>query len=338
MKILIVASTMVHIKNFHLPYIEEFKRRGHTVLTLANGEEADFNIPFKKKALCLKNLLLVSKIKKILKREDVDVIYLHTTLGAFYVRLALKGMKKRPYVINTVHGYLFSRDDTGLKKRVYLKCEKILRKQTDDIVVMNNEDEIIARENKLCIGKIYKINGMGFTPRFATEAKKDQEGINLTFVGEISKRKNQAFLVKALAMLPNATLTLVGDGTERKSIEALAKRLCVENRLKITGFTKNVASYLAKADIYVSASKIEGLPFNIMEAMECRLPIVASRIKGHSDLLPKKSLYTLDNMDEFVRAINEAPQKEQAYDIEKYRLDNVLENNMKIYLSFCKGE
>ena len=74
MKILIVASTMVHIKNFHLPYIEEFKRRGHTVLTLANGEEADFNIPFKKKALCLKNLLLVSKIKKILKREDVLLI------------------------------------------------------------------------------------------------------------------------------------------------------------------------------------------------------------------------------------------------------------------------
>lgn len=338
MKILIVASTMVHIKNFHLPYIEEFKKQGHTVLTLASGEEADFNIPFKKKALCLKNFFLVPKIKKILKREDFDVVYLHTTLGAFYVRLALKGMKKRPYVINTVHGYLFSRDDTGFKKRVYLKCEKILRNQTDDIVVMNNEDEIIAKENKLCLGEIYKINGMGFIPRFATTAKENKNSISLTFVGEISKRKNQIFLVKALTELPNATLTLVGDGNERKSIEALAKKLGVENRVEITGFTKNVASYLAKTDIYVSASKIEGLPFNIMEAMKCRLPIVASRIKGHVDLLPEKSLYALDNMDEFVKTINETAQKEQAYDIEKYGLDAVLDNNMKIYLSFCKGE
>ena len=107
MKILITASTMVHIKNFHLPYIEKFKENGDEVYVLANGEGADFNVPFEKKTLSFKNLALISKIRKILKQEQFDVIYLHTTLAAFYVRLALKGLKKKPYVINTVHGYLF---------------------------------------------------------------------------------------------------------------------------------------------------------------------------------------------------------------------------------------
>ncbi len=336
MKILIVASTMVHIKNFHLPYIEEFKKQGHTVSILARGDEADFNIPFKKRALSLKNLTLVPKIKKILKKEGFDAIYLHTTLGAFYVRLALKGMKNRPYVVNTVHGYLFSREDKGLKKRIYLKCEKILKKQTDDIAVMNEEDAKIATEEKLCQGNVYKINGMGFTPRVTSKENATCRGISLTFVGEISKRKNQAFLVRALPHLPNATLTLVGDGDERKSIEALAKGLGVDNRLKITGFTKNVASYLAKTDIYVSASKIEGLPFNIMEAMAQGLPIVASSIKGHVDLLPSESLYECDSIESFVKTVGNAIPRE--YDIQKYTLESVLPDNMKIYLSsFNKG-
>ena len=338
MKILFVASTMVHIKNFHLPYIEEFKNQGHTVLTLASGNEADFNIPFKKKTLSLKNLMLASKIKGIIKREAFDVIYLHTTLAAFYVRLALKGMKNRPYVINTVHGYLFSRNESGLKKRIYLKCEKILRKQTDDIVVMNEEDMLIARENNLCLNKTYKINGMGFSPRFTNEEVATKNSKSLTFVGEISKRKNQEFLVRALPYLPNATLTLVGDGEIRHRIEALAKNLGVENRVNITGFTKNVASYLASTDIYVSASTIEGLPFNILEAMAQGLPIVASSIKGHVDLLPQNSLYTPNNLDEFIRKVNEAPLAKQKYDIDKYMLKEALASNMEIYLSFKKGE
>ena len=331
MKILIVASNMVHIKNFHLPYIEEFKKQGHNVSVLASGEGADFDIPFKKKALCLKNLSLVPKIKKILKRESFDAIYLHTTLAAFYVRLALKGMKKRPYVINTVHGYLFSSNEKGLIKRVYLWCEKFLKNQTDDIVVMNEEDLKIATESALCKNKIYKINGMGTTLHGSFLPKETSSTQRLTFVGEISKRKNQELLVRALPYLPNATLILVGDGGERKSVEALARKLGVENRLEITGFTKNVASYLEKTDIYVSASKIEGLPFNIIEAMSYGLPIVASDVKGHVDLLPSESLFESNCVDSLVNAIGKAAHYE--YDVQKYTLNSVLPYNMEIYLS-----
>ena len=312
MKILVVASTMVHIKNFHMPYIEEFRNLGHDVRVLASGNEADFNIPFKKKALCLKNLLLASKIKKILKKEQFDVIYLHTTLGAFYTRLALK----------------------GIRSKIYLKCEKILKEQTDDIVVMNDEDFQIATENSLCKNKVYKINGMGITLKTKEPLKNNDGLLNLTFVGEISKRKNQALLVKALTRLPNAMLTLVGDGKERAKIEALAKKLNVEDRLVITGFTKNVARYLSKTDIYVSASKIEGLPFNIMEAMGQGLPIVASKIKGHTDLLSTALLFECDDINSFVDAIKNTKIEQKSYDIEKYKLENVLNDNMKIYLSF----
>ena len=63
MKILISASNMVHINNFHRPYIEKFKENGSAVSILANGEGADYNIPFKKSVLSLKNLFLIPKIR-----------------------------------------------------------------------------------------------------------------------------------------------------------------------------------------------------------------------------------------------------------------------------------
>ena len=60
------------------------------------------------------------------------------------------------------------------------------------------------------------------------------------------------------------------------------------------------------ADLAVSASRIEGLPFNLMEAMHCALPVVASRIKGHEDLVidgENGRLFPYNNKEAFVQAV-----------------------------------
>lgn len=334
MKILIAASNMVHIKNFHLPYIDAFKERGHSVYVMAKGEGADFNIPFVKKSLSLANYKLSKKIRKILTEEEFDVIYLHTSLAAFWVRMALRGVKKKPYVINTVHGYLFGKSNGKLHNTLYLLCERLLRKQTDDIVVMNKEDYEIATKNKLCKGSVYLTNGMGvrFKEKNVTPIKMAQGKTSLLYVGEISDRKNQIFLVKAMEGLENYTLTLVGDGDGRKEIEGYVSSHGLKERVFITGFTKQAYEYISGCDIYVSASKIEGLPFNIMEAMYLGKPIVASDIKGQNDLLPSKCLYPLNDMEGYLRCVKNTLACVEVYETEKYSLDNALKENMEIYL------
>lgn len=339
MKILIVASNMVHIKNFHMPYVDAFKEKGHEVYVMANTSEADFEIPFKKRAFSFKNFLLSLKIRKILKKERFDVVYLHTSLAAFWTRIAVKGLKNRPSVVNTVHGYLFSKEDKSFKKRLYLFAERFVKKVTDHILVMNGEDFEIATENKLCLGDVIQIDGMGIDEsriRFDDIPSTTSEKIRLSYVGEISKRKNQIFLIKALTRLNNAHLTLVGDGDERGYIEKTAKRLGVDSRLTITGFTKGVREYIANTDIYVSASKIEGLPFNILEAMGAHLPIVASDIKGQRDLLDAKFLYPLDDEDAFVELINGIAVKRTEYNVDRYTKKAVLDKNVEIYLNLDK--
>ena len=274
-------------------------------------------------------------IRKILKKEQFDAIYLHTTLAAFWVRFAMWGIKKRPTVVNTVHGYLFSSKSSGLKRKIYLSAERVLRRRTNHIFVMNEEDFHIATENKLCTGRVVLIDGMGIAESrlLKKEPKNHTNDIKTqVFVGEISKRKNQIFLVKALEKLENVHLVLVGDGDERKNIESYARKHNLSNRITITGFTKDVKRYLSEADMYVSASTIEGLPFNIIEAMSASLPIVASDIKGQRDLLPKECLYPLNDEDAYVELVKNICQKNQDFNIEKYKLNVVVEKNVNLYL------
>ena len=326
---------MVHIKNFHIPYIEAFKKQGHDVFLMTTSDTADFNIPFKKKAFSLKNLFLSFKIRKILKKERFDAVLTHTTLAAFWTRFAMKGLKNKPVTVNTVHGYLFSKESSFLKKKLYLLAEKVVRKCTDYIFVMNEEDYVIATQNKLCEKQVVFINGMGVNlDKMGLDGIEiaEREALELTYVGEISGRKNQIFLVKALTRIPNAHLTLVGDGDERENIEKYAEKHGVADRLTVTGFTKDVKKYLANTDIYVSASTIEGLPFNIIEAMAMHLPIVASDVKGQNDLLTSAELYSLNDLDAFVERVKNTELGARKYDIEKYKLENALEKNMRLYI------
>ena len=336
MKILIVASTMGHINNFHMPYIEKLKEDGHTVHTLTGTEGSSFTVDLVKKTLSLKNLKAKRQIRRVLTAQRYDAVFVHTSLAAFWLRMAMKGMKNRPYVINTVHGYLFGKDCGKLHNMIYLACERFLKKQTDDIIVMNNEDYDIATGHKLCKGNVYYSNGMGvgFKQDVGEAVKADGGEASLLFVGEISKRKNQAFLVDAMKQLDGCTLTLVGSGAQEYvcEIENKIKEEKLEGRVRLVGQTSQVYEYIKGCDVYVSASQIEGLPFNIMEAMYMKKPIVASNVKGHSDLLGQDCLYDLGDKDAFVSLVRAALEKNTVeYDIEKYRLENVLAENMEIY-------
>lgn len=294
-KILYVASTYSHIKSFHLDYIEALKAAGHEVLVMARGEEADFDIPFEKKLFSAKNSSCRRKIKKIIKSEGFDVILLNTTLAAFHVRMACPG-KMRPRVVNFVHGYLFSKESGFLRRKLFLLCEKLMRKKTDAIIVMNEEDRAIAEKHKLTKGKIYFTRGMGVkyksaesTREFIREREEASDKFVMTYVGELSGRKNQRDLVEALSIIkpqvPEAVLWLVGEGDSRGELEVMLREYSLRDSVKLFGRREDVADLLLATDVYVSAAKSEGLPFNIVEALSHRKNVVASDVKGQSDII-----------------------------------------------------
>ncbi|MEY2498252.1 MAG: L-malate glycosyltransferase [Verrucomicrobiota bacterium] len=105
-------------------------------------------------------------------------------------------------------------------------------------------------------------------------------------VGRLDAQKDQATLIRALALLPrtDAQLVLVGDGPDREILAALAAELAPA-RVLFTGYQADPIPWLAAADIFVLPSIAEGLPGALIEAMAAELPSIATDIPGNCDLV-----------------------------------------------------
>lgn len=304
-RILYTASTAGHLCAFHLPYIRWLQDRGYIVHVAAGGDgegigcERFIPFPLRKSLWSPGNFALAFRLAGIMRRERYDLVISNTSLAAFFVRLAVMlAGKKSTKTVNIVHGYLFDENTFFVKRALLLTAEKLMAGVTDMILAMNRADTQIAEKNRLSRSGVARIPGMGpDTERFrpATAAGKlaarAQLGIApdafvMLFAAEFSKRKNQAFLIRALARLPeNTCLLLPGTGELLDDAKRLARELQVEGRVIFPGQVDDVLPFCHAADICVSSSRIEGLPFCVMEGMSCSLPPVVTHIKGHEDLV-----------------------------------------------------
>ncbi len=303
-KLLFVASSYIHILNFHLPYLQALHEQNWELHVGCAAPEKEIpwadrtlSLPFEKKMSSPSNFRAAAQIRRLVRKEHYELIIVHTSLAAFFTRFALWGMRRRPRLINMVHGYLFDDETPFAKRQIMLLAEKLTAPQTDLLLTMNRWDYELAKSRRL--GKrVEMVPGIGVNfakMRRTTEepAQKLRETLGIApdaFVllcaAELSKRKSQQVLISAMPLLPEKTaLVLAGSGAEERELRTLAEELRVADRVLFPGYVKDLSEWYAMADAAVTASRIEGLPFNVMEAMYCRRPVVASRIKGHEDLL-----------------------------------------------------
>ncbi len=349
-KILYAASTMSHIGNFHTDYIKALRSMGHTVKVMASGDGADYDIPFEKRIISFKNLSLQKKIAKILREEKFDTLVLNTSLAAFHIRMACPG-KYRPKVVNFVHGYLFSENVNRLKALALIACEKLLAPKTDEIIVMNKQDYRSAVRKKLCRDKVYFVKGMGAEVREVMSSPNEirhkygcDDRYVISFVGELSDRKNQEFLIRSMTNLrkaiPNVVLWLIGDGKIRAELEALVSEIGVGECVMFMGERSDACDFIRASDLYVSASSSEGMPFNIIEALGCGTTVLASAVKGHVDLIENGVdgfLYLYNNIEDFITKVYKIstnaiviPYENKIAKYEKYTKNRVFPDTLSV--------
>jgi glycosyltransferase EpsD len=305
-KILYCASTVSHLLNFHLPYLRAFHEMGYEVWVAAEKEmpvpyaDQVVALPFRKKITSPENIRAVLAARKMMKEQNFDLVSTHTMLASAVIRAGILMLRSKPKVVCTIHGYLFHESD-GPKKWIYLFPEKLCARVTDVLMVMNREDYRIAKRHKLYRDKLVSIDGMGidltkFSPITPEERCLAREKLGISkedfvfvYAAEFSERKNQAFLIRSFAEInrknPKMKLFLAGTGTLLQECRNLACQLDAGGQIRFMGYVKNMRYLYSACDACVSVSRIEGLPFNLMEAMACGLPIIASDIKGHSELI-----------------------------------------------------
>ncbi len=366
---LYAASTFGHLASFHKPYLSWLAEQGVTVHAAAGGKQVELPgvsryipVSFEKSMFSPRNFAAVVQLRRLIREEQYDMISVHTSLAAFFTRLAVMLCgRKRPVVMNTAHGYLFDRDTPGLKRELLLAAERMTAPVTDWLLTMNRQDERIARQYHLG-RRIVQTDGMGidlerFKPPAAEErawlrrqlALKDNQLV-LIYAAEFSGRKHQSMLIEAMTDLPErVVLLLPGRGALLDECRALTERLDLSRRVRFPGFVSDMENYYRAADVCVSSSRSEGLPFNVMEAMACGLPAILTNVKGHEDLVQQGvtgELYPYDDRQAFCRAVRvmESDTVRRTYgekaekNVQKYGIDTVFQALSRLYYEALTGK
>ncbi|GAE35917.1 glycosyltransferase [Halalkalibacter akibai JCM 9157] len=298
-----------------------FKEQGWDVHVAASGTldlpftDQKFDIPIKRSPFDIQNIKAFKELKRIIDQNQYEIIHCHTPLGGVLARLAAKQARKTgTKVIYTAHGFHFCKGAPITNWLVYYPIERYLSRFTDSLITINSEDYQLAKSHRFQAKQIEHVHGVGVdTERFKphTEARKVEERIKLGYgtddfllfyAAEFNRNKNQQLLIRSLAQvkdeLPQARLLLAGEGVLMEECKALARTLNVEERVEFLGFRKDIDQLLPICDLAVASSLREGLPVNIMEAMACGLPVVASENRGHFELIePNRNGYLVNAVD-----------------------------------------
>lgn len=151
--------------------------------------------------------------------------------------------------------------------------------------------------------EIFKIDGVGVNlERFHPVSEKEKSDLRreigfsekdfiITVVAELNKNKNQIMLVRAvprlLEKIQNLKILLIGKETS-PDVRGFVEKENLGGTVKFLGYRRDVDRLTMISDIAFSASLREGLPVNIIEAMACALPVVASDNRGHRSLIKDK--------------------------------------------------
>lgn len=237
---------------------------------------------------------LVAGLVKLMRRERFDVIHSHmlhaTIVGHIAARIARVPVRitSRQYTEEAFHnkGALFRALD-----------RRLTRSATHVIAVSDAVRKTIIREDKIpphIISVVYNSIDLHMLDAAQIDQpvpwdKSWEDSFVLGCVGSLNVRKGHADLLRALAEVlvvqPNVRLVILGEGSQREPLMALARELGIARHVLLAGFRSDIPALVRRFDLYVHPSLNETFGIAIAEAMAARRAVIGSTVGGIPEVI-----------------------------------------------------
>jgi len=228
---------------------------------------------------------------QIARSRSVDVIQSHE-YKSHTVAFLVSRILGIPWVA-FAHGW--TRDDR--KVELFHSIDRVLLKRADRAVAVSNalRTELAGLRGDRPTDVVWNSVDRNELPRrhggdaVRKELSVGEQEVLIGAVGRLSNEKGQEVLIRAYAqaagIVPGTQVVVVGDGPNRRSLEGLADKLGVGERIHFVGHQRATGDYYEAMDLLVLPSYSEGLPNAVLEAMALGTPVLASDVGGVREIV-----------------------------------------------------
>ncbi len=244
------------------------------------------------------NLLGAWKILDYAQAHRFDVIHSHGYKSDILFGFMPRPIRRIPLVA-TLHGWTNTGQLTRMKIYEWLDAKSL--RHMDAVVAVGTGMLSDPRIKRNAMSNLVVINNglppvTGGTDIAPAPGNFDSKlvdfckaGFTVGSIGRLSEEKGHVYLVEAVSFLRdmygNIRLVIIGEGPRKKSLEGRIAALGLQQRVLLPGYRANARQYLEHFGLFVLPSLTEGLPITLLEAMQSRVPIIATRVGGMPEAL-----------------------------------------------------
>ena len=246
----------------------------------------------------LSDLRALVGLHRLVRAWRPAIVHTHTAKAGLLGRLAARAAGV-PTVVHTYHGHVLRGYFSPAKTALFRWLETRLANAADALVAVSEsvkQDLVglgIAPAQKIRVIPLGLDLGhlAAGLPRgvLRREAGIPVGAPLVGMVGRLVPIKDVPTFLRAARIVretkPEARFALVGDGEERPALEALCHELGLDGKATFFGWKRDLAAVYGDLDVVVNASRNEGTPVALIEALAAAKPVVATRVGGTPDLL-----------------------------------------------------
>ncbi len=230
----------------------------------------------------------LAALRRRLRERPVDVVHVHSPYVAALARLAIRTLPRpvRPAVVSTEH-------NAWTTFKAPTRRLNACTSRLDDATIAVSEETRLSMSGPArarCETLVHGVDLAGLRAlRAERRAVRDELGIDdaTVLVGTVANyhpKKDWPNLLRAARVVADADPTIrflsVGQGPLQQEVEALYRELGLDGVMTLTGHRPDATRLMAACDLFALASRWEGLPVAVMEALALGLPIVATAVGG----------------------------------------------------------